>query len=197
MSGTVKKYKSTYESKKLSKNQRNKVTLFLEQFLPKTGEKRRYPGNSIESVHKSINAVLKKKSDFQISLVELFEVLKSKGYSFVLVQGEKNAKVFKGDPELVFQEHVESLKKWNWSEYSIHVDISASICNEIRKCGKPIFFHPEGNSEKENQRIEFRKHINDFFYGSGQLLEEDLPSTIRNVIGTSSSLSIEELLQVL
>ncbi len=78
---------------KLTENQKGILRIFIEQFLPKRGTKRKNSGNEMEYIGSALNLVFKKNFGFNLNRQNIIEAFEEMEYSIF-------AKKSDWDPEL-------------------------------------------------------------------------------------------------
>lgn len=150
---------------------------FIEEFLPRTGEKRKYPTNSIEYIHMSINRIFVKKIDVEITEREMIDCFLTLGYNFFtkINKDATNIRIPKieGFYEAIYEEKLKIRQTMYQDPHEIYVEVSAKQVRELKGASLVLPFD-NGNPEKTvKPRAELQSRINYFFFGVKEIREED------------------------
>lgn len=150
-------------------NIKNKQTLlrFILEFLPPTGNKRKYAGNELEVVHGTLSKLFKKHFNFTFNFDELLQCFEELNYNIYTKQGvwDSEKKDIKpsstGNETKILIRGNERVNTYIQNDAAyIYIDISAS---KVRDFSRTLLKLPEHtNSQKLRDQQELLREIEQF-----------------------------------
>lgn len=175
------KYQETDCRPELTATQQELLRKFILRFLPSTGEKRRYPNNSLPQVHRALNTVFLNQAGFGLSERDVIDALLRMNYGFRTILkpwSDLKSPSTVGFFEQVYQEN-EQLRKSKArgiKEHSIHTSVSAKDVRDIYLSQKRLPLESANEEKTIDPRIQLKVEIKRFFGLSPHLeIEEFLP----------------------
>ena len=168
MSNKKGKYQETDSRSDLTAIQQELLQKFILKFLPSTGEKRRYPNNSLPQVHQALDTVFLSQAGFGISERDVIDALLRMNYGFrTIVNPWSDLKLPStiGFFEEVYQENQQLRKSYTrgLEEHSIHVSVSAEDVREIYLSQKRLPIESANEEKTIDPRIQLKVEIKRFF----------------------------------
>ena len=127
--------------------QKNILDNFIVEFLPKSGNERKYSTNEIDYVSKAVEWVCMKYFDFKPTPEEVLESFETLGYRFL---EKKNDNRLKGE----LKNGKKILSKYKY------IDVSPILVRNLRLATKSL--PPNTKPEKIDEILELKNRINTF-----------------------------------
>lgn len=127
--------------------QKNILDSFIVEFLPKSGNERKYSTNEIDYVSKAVEWVCMKYFDFKPTPEEVLESFETLGYRFL---EKKNDNRLKGE----LKNGKKILSKYKY------IDVSPILVRNLRLATKSL--PPNTKPEKIDEILELKNRINTF-----------------------------------
>lgn len=142
----------------LTDNQTIILKNFIQEFLPSTGQKRRYSTNELRYIHATLDRIFKVQFGFNINPEDVLNAFIEMGYHNMTLKGE-----WKEDlKEIIPSKSGESVSGGIYSEYQagfIYVDVQASTVKDLRRC---TIETPNTGLLKSATSVILKKNIGDF-----------------------------------
>jgi hypothetical protein len=184
-----KKYLEAIYRPKLDQGQKEILDRFIRNFLPSTGEKRRYPSNSLHSVHNTLDRIFINHLGFGISERDVLDAFLRMNYGFrthLQIWSDLKIKSTIGFFEHVYDEIELVRKKYSraFPEHEINISVSGNDVNNLYYSQNRIPIE-NGNVEKTIiPRIQLKDEIKIFFnLPTDFIIEDYVPKKYLKEIG--------------